>query len=71
MADDIRRRVYIYSSFFYRRLTQKQVGCVLINAIKDSSHEIRQPSGFERVKNWTSRVDLFDMDYLVIPINER
>ncbi|ODQ75591.1 hypothetical protein LIPSTDRAFT_42690, partial [Lipomyces starkeyi NRRL Y-11557] len=47
---------YIFNTFFYKRLTQR------INGIKGA---------FDNVKKWTSKVDLFSMKYVIIPIHER
>ncbi|KAK9386955.1 hypothetical protein V1515DRAFT_91794 [Lipomyces mesembrius] len=47
---------YIFNTFFYKRLTQR------INGVKGA---------FDNVKKWTSKVDLFSMKYVIIPIHER
>ncbi|KAE8229387.1 hypothetical protein CF326_g5644, partial [Tilletia indica] len=46
--------MYLYSSFFYKRLSEGKDHLKL----------------YENVRKWTSRVDIFDKDYLVVPINE-
>ena len=48
-------KTFVYSSFFYRKLTTR------------STHH---PVPFDRVKKWTSKVDVFTLDFLIIPINE-
>ncbi|KAK9767121.1 hypothetical protein K7432_003313 [Basidiobolus ranarum] len=47
-------RVHFFNPFFYHRLTHK-----------DSSS-----NAYERVKKWTSKIDLFEKDYIFVPINE-
>ncbi|THH19095.1 hypothetical protein EW146_g2015 [Bondarzewia mesenterica] len=44
---------YIFSSFFYKKLSTK-----------------RPEDGFQSVRKWTSKVDLFQKKYLIVPINE-
>ncbi|KAG2179821.1 hypothetical protein INT43_003604 [Umbelopsis isabellina] len=51
-------QVHIFNSFFYKRLTQRNP-----NASKSDSL-------YERVKKWTSKINLFDKTYVFIPINE-
>lgn len=46
-------KIYIFSSFFFNKLSSKG-GKI----------------DYEGVKRWTSKVDLFSYDYVVIPVNE-
>ncbi|KAK0550470.1 hypothetical protein OC844_006719 [Tilletia horrida] len=46
--------MYLYSSFFFKRLTE--------------SRDIAK--GYENVRKWTSKVDIFQKEFLVVPINE-
>ncbi|ORY01762.1 hypothetical protein K493DRAFT_209170, partial [Basidiobolus meristosporus CBS 931.73] len=48
-------KVHFFNPFFYHRLTQK-----------DSSS-----NAYERVKKWTSKIDLFEKNYIFVPINEK
>lgn len=50
---------YIFNSFFYTRLTQK---------MPTDGREAMQ--GHASVAKWTRRVNLFDKDFVLIPINE-
>lgn len=52
---DLVNSIYVYNSFFYRQLTSKG----------------RKPDeSYAHVRKWTSKIDIFSKDYLVIPINE-
>ena len=54
MTDDTRHsRIYVYNSLFYTKLTES----------------CNEKEGFELVKRWTKNVDIFERDFLVIPIN--
>ncbi|KAH3889282.1 uncharacterized protein LOC127849189 [Dreissena polymorpha] len=59
-------RTHIFSSFFYKRLTQRIRG----TAIDDDPNLSLPVKRHARVKTWTRHVDLFKKDFIVIPINE-
>jgi len=46
--------MYLYSSFFYKRFTETR------DAVK----------AYEKVRKWTNRVNIFEKEFLVVPINE-
>lgn len=50
------KRVYFHNTFFYERLTKPVKGKKGIN--------------YEAVERWTSKVDLFSYDYIIVPVNE-
>ncbi|KAH0541762.1 hypothetical protein FGG08_003784 [Glutinoglossum americanum] len=52
----IAKRIYFFNTFFYERLTSRSAGKKGIN--------------YEGVQKWTSRVDIFNFDYVVVPVNE-
>lgn len=51
------QKVYIFNTFFYARLTSGGHGHRSFN--------------FEAVAKWTSKIDIFSYDYVVVPINEK
>ena len=55
-------RVHIFTTFWYSRLTAKPSP---IEARKDPVTRRH-----ERVKRWTRKVNIFEKDFVVIPINE-
>ncbi|XP_061668319.1 sentrin-specific protease 6 [Syngnathoides biaculeatus] len=60
------QRIHVFSSFFYRRLTQREKG-----SAPDRSNNLPIPKRkHNRVKTWTRHVDLFDKDFIFVPINE-
>ncbi|BFZ24876.1 hypothetical protein BsWGS_27915 [Bradybaena similaris] len=66
LSEENRRRTHIFSSFFYKRLMQKDRHDRSEEDAKKSLPERRHA----RVKKWTKTVDLFSKDFIVIPINE-
>lgn len=62
------RRTHIFSTFFYKRLT------TMNTKIRGQDRELKLTPAqkrHERVKNWTKNVNLFEKDYIIIPINEQ
>ncbi|KAA0708966.1 Sentrin-specific protease 6 [Triplophysa tibetana] len=58
-------RSHVFSSFFYKRLNQRERR----NA-PDTSNLPIQKRKHNRVKTWTRHVDLFQKDFIFVPINE-
>lgn len=52
---DLAQRIYFQNTFFYSKLR---------------SSRANQGINYESVKAWTSKVDLFTKDYIIVPINE-
>lgn len=53
-----REKTYIFNSYFYKRLTQKQ-------GSKSTPKQMHAS-----VKKWTRNVDIFEKNFIVIPVNE-
>ncbi|KAI4888437.1 hypothetical protein NFI96_012616 [Prochilodus magdalenae] len=58
-------RSHVFSSFFYKRLNQRERR----NA-SDTTNLPIQKRKHNRVKTWTRHVDLFQKDFIFVPINE-
>ncbi|XP_059369297.1 sentrin-specific protease 6-like isoform X2 [Carassius carassius] len=58
-------RSHVFSSFFYKRLNQRERR----NTVDTSNLPI-QKRKHNRVKTWTRHVDLFQKDFIFVPINE-
>lgn len=51
---EVAQSLYVFNTFFYEKLAQKdQLG----------------QFGYSHVKSWTTKVDLFSMKYVIVPIN--
>ena len=63
LTEEQRAKTYIFNSYFYTRLSKRAFG--------DSR---RSESPIERmhsqVKKWTRDIDIFERDYIIIPVNE-
>ncbi|KAI1818175.1 hypothetical protein GGS20DRAFT_393776 [Poronia punctata] len=52
---NLAKRVYFHNTFFYDKLKPSKAG---------------KGINYDSVKSWTSKVDLFSKDFIVVPINE-
>ncbi|XP_052189252.1 probable ubiquitin-like-specific protease 2B isoform X2 [Diospyros lotus] len=55
-----RQRFHFFNSFFFRKL---------IDLDKDPSSAFNSGAAFLRVRKWTRKVNLFEKDYIFIPVN--
>ncbi|XP_031436669.1 sentrin-specific protease 6 isoform X2 [Clupea harengus] len=58
-------RTHIFSSFFFKHLTQGRW-----SRDRTSEKELLKKRRHDRVKTWTRHVDLFEKDFLFVPINK-
>ncbi|XP_034018509.1 sentrin-specific protease 6 isoform X2 [Thalassophryne amazonica] len=59
------QRIHVFSSFFYKRLNQRDR-----RTGPDTTNLPIQKRKHSRVKTWTRHVDLFQKDFIFVPINE-
>ncbi|KAI7744490.1 hypothetical protein M8C21_010394 [Ambrosia artemisiifolia] len=57
---DERRKLHFFNSFFFRKLADPD---------KDPIDASRGGVAYQRVKKWTRKVNLFEKDYVFIPVN--
>ncbi|XP_076053442.1 uncharacterized protein LOC143032481 isoform X3 [Oratosquilla oratoria] len=65
-----RQKTHVLSSFFYKRLTAKPKKGRRPHAIEDDPKLSAAEKRHSRVKSWTKNVDIFEKDFIIIPINE-
>ncbi|TNN39129.1 Sentrin-specific protease 6 [Liparis tanakae] len=65
LKQDDAQRIHVFSSFFYKRLNQRER-----RHAPDTSSLPIQKRKHNRVKTWTRHVDLFQKDFIFVPINE-
>ncbi|CZR56757.1 uncharacterized protein PAC_06646 [Phialocephala subalpina] len=54
---NVAKRIYFHNSFFFEKLSKPARGS-------------KDVINYEAVKKWTAKVNLFDYDYIVVPVNE-
>ncbi|XP_005090611.1 uncharacterized protein LOC101864041 isoform X2 [Aplysia californica] len=67
LNEENRKRTHIFSSFFYKRLTQRDR---LFGKTEEDAKKSLPERRHARVKKWTKTVDLFSKDFIIVPINE-
>ncbi|KAH9518462.1 hypothetical protein Btru_016862 [Bulinus truncatus] len=67
LSPENRERTHIFSSFFYKRLTQRDRH---VEKSEEDAKKSLPERRHARVKKWTKTVDLFSKDFIVVPINE-
>lgn len=67
LSEEQRQRTHVFSTFFYKRLTT-------MTTAKRGGEQAKMTASQKRhfrVKNWTKSVNLFEKDFIIIPINEQ
>ena len=67
-------QIHVFNSFFYKKLNHHQKGYVCVYscvAVKLIDHVSSSDLGYESVRKWTSKFDIFKKKYIIVPINER
>ena len=57
-----RNRFHFFNSFFFRKLADLD---------KNPDSALDGKAAFQRVRKWTRKVNLFEKDYIFIPVNYR
>ncbi|XP_063168985.1 sentrin-specific protease 6 isoform X2 [Candoia aspera] len=58
-------KIHVFSSFFYKRLNQRER-----RNLQETSKLTIQQKRHGRVKTWTRHVDIFEKDFIFVPLNE-
>ncbi|KZC07907.1 Sentrin-specific protease 7, partial [Dufourea novaeangliae] len=66
LSESDQHRTHVFSSYFYKRLTSPHAQAVESNVVPQSPATKRHA----RVQKWTKNVNIFEKDFIVIPINE-
>ncbi|KAM6224796.1 sentrin-specific protease 7 [Rhynchocyon petersi] len=64
-SDELVERSHIFSSFFYKCLTRKES-----NLIEDNPNLSMAQRRHRRVRTWTRHINIFNKDYIFVPVNE-
>jgi sentrin-specific protease 7 len=71
MSEKDRDRTHIFSTFFYKRLTMRPpIQKNKLHPVEDDVNLTAAQKRYARVKRWTKQVNIFDKDFIVVPINE-
>ncbi|XP_066203851.1 sentrin-specific protease 7 isoform X1 [Saccopteryx leptura] len=64
-SDELVERSHIFSSFFYKCLTRKEN-----NLTEDNPNLSMAQKRHKRVRRWTRHINIFNKDYIFVPVNE-
>ncbi|XP_051006015.1 sentrin-specific protease 7 [Acomys russatus] len=64
-SDELVERSHIFSSFFYKCLTRKEN-----NITEDNPDLSMAQRRHKRVRTWTRHINIFNKDYIFVPVNE-
>uniref|UniRef100_A0A8D8Y097 Sentrin-specific protease 7 n=2 Tax=Cacopsylla melanoneura TaxID=428564 RepID=A0A8D8Y097_9HEMI len=64
----IKEKTHIFSTFFYKRLTQKPTRKVA-GSIEGDPNVSAAKKRHSRVQSWTKNINVFEKDFIVVPIN--
>ncbi|CAL8462561.1 g2094 [Coccomyxa elongata] len=67
LREDVRRRCYFFNSFFWKKLTEKSG---LAASLDTGPRGPMATANHERVKKWTKALDIFEKDFLFVPIHD-
>ena len=66
MSDKDRNRTHIFSTFFYETLTANTPN----RSVKENVNLSPAQKRHERVKRWTYDVNIFEKDFIIVPIDK-
>lgn len=66
LSESDQHRTHVFSSYFYKRLTSPHAQAVESNVPLSPAAKRHA-----RVQKWTKNVNIFEKDFIIIPINEQ
>lgn len=66
-------KTHIFTTYFYKRLTTRPTTKNKANKhhpVEDDPNLTPAEKRYDRVRKWTKKVNLFDKDFVIVPINE-
>jgi len=68
---EVMDRTHMFTTYFYNRLTTRpRIAKGKTHPVEDNPSLSAAEKRYERVERWTKKVNLFDKDFIVVPINE-
>lgn len=66
LSESDQHRTHVFSSYFYKRLTSPHA-----QAAENTTPMTPAAKRHARVQKWTKNVNIFEKDFIIIPINEQ
>ncbi|KAG0704265.1 hypothetical protein DFH29DRAFT_873884 [Suillus ampliporus] len=68
---DFAEQIHVFSSFFYKKLNNKKRQVFTVSFYKFQNNlPSSLDEGYQSVRKWTSKIDIFSKKYIIVPINE-
>lgn len=69
---ELAKQIHVFSSFFYKKLNRKKWVIFWIGS-DDAylAHTISAEEGYDSVRKWTAKFNIFNKKYIIVPINEK
>lgn len=72
MSEKDRERTHFFNTFFYNTLTRRpQKNSNRVHPVEDNQNLSAAEKRYQRVKRWTKKVNIFEKDIVIVPINEQ
>jgi sentrin-specific protease 7 len=72
LSEEDQSRTHVFSSFFYKRLTTRPAKALRrSHPVEDDPKLSPAEKRHSRVKGWTKNINIFEKDFIIIPINEQ
>jgi sentrin-specific protease 7 len=72
LSEEDQSRTHVFSSFFYKRLTTRPAKSLRrSHPVEDDPKLSPAEKRHSRVKSWTKNINIFEKDFIIIPINEQ
>ncbi len=71
MSEEDRGRTHFFGTYFYNKLTKKpRAARNKLHQTEDNQNLTAAEKRYERVRRWTKKVNIFEKDFIIVPINE-
>lgn len=66
-----REKTHVFTTYFYKRLTTRPPRSKnKLHPVEDDVNLSPAEKRYERVRRWTKKVNIFEKDFVIVPINE-
>merc|ERR1719418_126070 len=66
-----KENIHIFTTYFYKRLTTRPPRSkTKLHPVEDNVNLSLAEKRYERVRRWTKKVNIFEKDFVIVPINE-
>ncbi len=71
MSEADRKRTHFFNTHFYSRLTMPWKNKTGLHPVEDNLNMSPAEKRYKRIKRWTKKVNIFEKDFVFVPINQK